>query len=1530
MFIEWSFSMAPKISFTPLTIFAYVSLYLLFFLALETSYSMSCMPSTCRQQLERADLVFKGVATETFKTTPAMQEEYAKKKKPYAPQKDSLPDLYTVFEVRSLYKGAATSKINIYYSSQTRPYEVGTEKIIYAKNKNGFNTLDWSCGSGCTTGKDQSLDFYALHAQHQALDALIKNSPNTRDLYYKKAELYEDFSDYIGAAYTYERLVNTVASESTSTETLLRLGRNLYLADKPEEALKVLTPLKSNSEAAIPYIQLSLIQLDRGKELDGQRLMLAGQKIRVDALNGLNVSNSDFTNAHLAGKLEDATLDNSQFAGAELRVELINVQARNVNLAQTKLQVRGKNIDLSGSTFENAKVDFRLIENANIQNTNFSGASLQLSDYKGVDFSAAKFTDAKIHSIGNANTSGADFTGADFFGMDMPGSPGGNNRLDLSGQKLDGSSFRDNHLQGASFKGASLKNADFTGANLIGTDFTNADLTNANFVPLTRSESTNVSGADFSSAKVDGVDWRGAVYDCKTKFPSSFNIAAAGMDTADLACLPPTVSKPILACITAPDASCIYSYLTKLSLGMNPGSQTSGRIKRFYEISESLLSGGENELASYFALRGLAETAEVYTYPRGDFIQGLALLEKATVVKGQTLKVPKEKVSIDAIKSNNSAELNAALDRKKTLESTDPQKRVGISSFHLARWAFDYLDTLENLSELYIKNGQIEEALKTAKLINKETIMLQHKKSYDIAVASRVAHGYDCGVTQYKFEDTAALSDFNIDDTRPILAILMAGTHGDGYPGDKLDAFLNILFELSLHKTSTGDTEYARKALALVNEIMRERPRVQGMSCNLYRSERRRNYHLAALNALSGNHAEVERFLLPQNNRIEEETLAAVIRAYLTASNTKQALEIARKIKSSSNKIAAYRMILEKEFSQKQNDKVLSVLKEMEVQSNLYPPHDLAEVKVTGAKFYYELGNKDKARQLAREAAIHLQERDGRGSYRRRGAFDVAMEVALLTAEIEQGNIENTTVIDKEDPTRMVTALAKHGYIKQAADLEYFSPDYCIKKTAAEEAEWRARADTEEKRSQLARTIDRQLEYVTKECQTFVSKAAAGIIFHIARLGKKEDFSPSYERLLAIANAADLKEDKNRLLISDFLIDRETLPKLDAKRLISLVRLITFQRLPSENNLRSLILSLKEAGLNAEVLEVWRYYMEDISVQRGYAKPEKILEMAAKDFIDAGEFDEAEKALLYTIDSAGFVLNFGYKKNFTERIDKIHSQVASNYTETKNIKSAASLIQKIATPVFQANARFNWAVEFLKDGKLAEARGVITPIKDTRQDAYELIRLIAAAAHHEKPPEQFASATQDYKNRLDVYTRLSDVANAKIYQDILAETLEATESPELKSRILLNTSDNTPDVQDRGATVESLESSLTALKKDINAYSGEEIKNIALQYYKLGNKDRALEILKNQLDYASKYRDNDYAIILPLADAYLTILGPIEAATAEKIMHDVRYMPHSHLKDTVNRDNIPQDKDYFSAGMEVSKILKQQQQNSKP
>jgi Pentapeptide repeats (8 copies) len=97
-------------------------------------------------------------------------------------------------------------------------------------------------------------------------------------------------------------------------------------------------------------------------------------------------------------------------------------------------------------------------------------------------------------------------------GHDPPGF-----QLDLSGADLRFVDLRNAQLQGVRLAGARLDSADLTNAS-----FREADLVNA------RLDAATIAGTDFTGADLGGATFRQALFDSRTKWSPSFDVAASG------------------------------------------------------------------------------------------------------------------------------------------------------------------------------------------------------------------------------------------------------------------------------------------------------------------------------------------------------------------------------------------------------------------------------------------------------------------------------------------------------------------------------------------------------------------------------------------------------------------------------------------------------------------------------------------------------------------------------------------------------------------------------------------------------------------------------------------------------------------------------------------------------------------------------------------------------------------------------------------------------------------------------------------
>ena len=413
-----------------------------------------------------------------------------------------------------------------------------------------------------------------------------------------------------------------IAPEAAKEPALIvRLGQYLQLSGAADEAATILVGAKGNIESA-PYEQLSLISRGRIKELDGLKLRLAGQKLENVTLDGINIAGADFSGATLEGvQFKNVNLQGADFSRAQMN----RVNFYSTDMKAAKWKDAGFHGNLQGTSLEDADVSgARLFiyksDKLNFKNADMTKAWIYAPGMSDSDLSGAKFIGATIHSIGGAKTSGADFTGANFYGRDMPGNRGNNKGIDLSGQKMDGSTFIGGIFDGATFKGASLKQAIFTGADVRGADFRGADLTGADFQVAHHHGPADVSGADFSTAIIKDINWTGASYDCKTKFPKGFRPVKAGLTAKDTSCnldAEPAVQvydiNRLLKGYVEPcngkySAACLYAYAISTSLQINYG----GNNDPTGPLALSLADAGYPELGRSLALRMIGAWALGY------------------------------------------------------------------------------------------------------------------------------------------------------------------------------------------------------------------------------------------------------------------------------------------------------------------------------------------------------------------------------------------------------------------------------------------------------------------------------------------------------------------------------------------------------------------------------------------------------------------------------------------------------------------------------------------------------------------------------------------------------------------------------------------------------------------------------------------------------------------------------------------------------------------------------------------------------
>lgn len=245
--------------------------------------------------------------------------------------------------------------------------------------------------------------------------------------------------------------------------------------------------------------------------------------------------------------------------------------------------------ELSGRDFSNQSLKNSTWTHADLSNVSFAGANLDGANFEDASLNGTDFTDAIITNMywGASFTRGQLYSTASYKNKDLSGLKleyyKFNNNLDLSGQNLNGASFRNctlgmvdftdawinnvnfysaksfaaeqlystasyknKDLSGIDFRFVDVKNWDFSGQNLSGVNFYSRDFTGADFTDsiITNTDfsgsnltfdqlkstasykNKDLSGASFSSVDLAGFDFSDQIIN-NASFGNAKNLTAS-------------------------------------------------------------------------------------------------------------------------------------------------------------------------------------------------------------------------------------------------------------------------------------------------------------------------------------------------------------------------------------------------------------------------------------------------------------------------------------------------------------------------------------------------------------------------------------------------------------------------------------------------------------------------------------------------------------------------------------------------------------------------------------------------------------------------------------------------------------------------------------------------------------------------------------------------------------------------------------------------------------------------------------------
>lgn len=191
-----------------------------------------------------------------------------------------------------------------------------------------------------------------------------------------------------------------------------------------------------------------------------------------------------------------------------LRGDLSRVASRGWRVPSA---IDARESDWREAQLTNAGIDGILFTKTNLERANFTESSLTGADLAGAKAAQAHFRKARLSgsNLRGIVAPSADFTEADLTRADL--GDGDFTKANFRAAKLSAA-----RLEGSRFDQANLEIADLSGTSSKGASFVKANLANA-----------DLRGADLSAADLSEADLDGALVDCATRFPETFDRSQA-------------------------------------------------------------------------------------------------------------------------------------------------------------------------------------------------------------------------------------------------------------------------------------------------------------------------------------------------------------------------------------------------------------------------------------------------------------------------------------------------------------------------------------------------------------------------------------------------------------------------------------------------------------------------------------------------------------------------------------------------------------------------------------------------------------------------------------------------------------------------------------------------------------------------------------------------------------------------------------------------------------------------------------------
>lgn len=402
------------------------------------------------------------------------------------------------FKVIRSYKGEEQAYMTVSYSRSDGvgcgwSFKEGQEIMVFAggDQRKGYRTgmcsmIPYASAKGQGDDKfDVALEKYRLRKSS------LLRKPHTVESLRKQIDFFVEYKDFSFAEKAYNDLLRKLPKDISALIGRAKLRFDLERYEQALADYQAALAIQNNNKDARHGRIVSLVKLGQMKQLTARDKDFTGIEI-----SGYQ-NTLTFAGAKLTGAIfKDARLGSLSFSGADL--SKADFSGADLN----RCDFTGAN--LTGASFNNLREGYMVnFTKADLRKASFKRAYLRYSAFNGANLNRADFSNAKLEQ---------------------------NNSFENA--VLDTVNFQNTKLILNNFRGSHWQDQNLSGVELWGNDFRDAVLENVNlqhavFKDNFRDEDImDLRGTDLSTADLTDVSWGFALFDCKTKLPTSVEISS--------------------------------------------------------------------------------------------------------------------------------------------------------------------------------------------------------------------------------------------------------------------------------------------------------------------------------------------------------------------------------------------------------------------------------------------------------------------------------------------------------------------------------------------------------------------------------------------------------------------------------------------------------------------------------------------------------------------------------------------------------------------------------------------------------------------------------------------------------------------------------------------------------------------------------------------------------------------------------------------------------------------------------------------